>query len=144
MFSFMRAGWAFLVERGSLRLDAVALPTYEEWQASASRAPFSELLEGARQGADDTVFMLDGFLEANPGASASEIDSYCRERGAPTYSEMRAKSWETLARVLRRNRISSESEYSLVAEILSDTSARGPNVAERVQLNRLLSEYGRG
>src|SRR5262245_56713225 len=97
---FWRAGVRFLIERGVLAQQfEAAIPSSEQWSRATVGVPFSQVLAGTREAAHDTVAMLRDFLEASPTVSTSDVDTALRAQGAPTYSEMRSRKWEALAKV---------------------------------------------
>lgn len=96
----------------------------------------SKALEGLRQAANDTVEMLfDRKLD-----DIVALDAVLRGAGVLTLSEVRRRYSSTLAKVLKRGTIRSDTEYYLVAGILTDQSSL-INDAERERLELLVQVY---
>lgn len=94
----------------------------------------SKALQGLRQAVNDTIENLAG----QPLSFIQGLDSELRERGIITFSEIRRRYASSYRRILRRERIETETEYHLIAGILADTIVDGQ---ERAMLSGLVSRY---
>jgi len=138
--AFCRQGLAFLVSKGAMSSSlAAAFPAPERLKLAGSLT--AARLSGLREAAHDVVTVLTHYLESAPTVSEADIDSFLLARGAPRLSQMRARYWERLAKILRKASITSDEEYRLVSEALSDTGSIAPSSAERQMLEQLAAKY---
>lgn len=96
----------------------------------------SRALEGLKQAVHDTVEGLGhGSLE-----EVRRLDEALRARNIVTFSEVRRRYATSYKRILKRGRITNETEYYLIAGILADTSS-GVNEDERNVLARFAAAF---
>jgi len=102
----------------------------------AERFGRAQALQGARQAANDTVEALAG----KPVEAIRLLDEGLRQAGLLTFTEVSQRYGRTLKRVLKRGRITSETEWYLVAGALADCSAQIDST-ERTRLERFSAEF---
>lgn len=96
----------------------------------------SQLLAGLRQAANDTVEDAARLT----AKEIAEMDEACRANGVLTLSEVRRRFSRQYGSVLKKQRISNDTEYYLVAGIVNDASS-GLSSEERHLLERLAQAY---
>jgi hypothetical protein len=96
----------------------------------------SKALEGLRQAVNDTMEVL----RHQPLAYIQKLDAALSDAKLLTSSEVRRRYASAYGRLLKRGRISNETEYYLVAGILSDGSSQATS-EERAKLEVLAATY---
>jgi hypothetical protein len=96
----------------------------------------SKALEGLRQAVADTVENLQGRTHED----ILNLDALLHKRGLPTFSEMRRRYASAYKRILKRGKLKTETEYYLIAGVLSDVSSL-VNDDERLLLIRMVAQY---
>ncbi len=96
----------------------------------------SRAFDGLKQAVNDTVEELNG----KPPEYIRAFDAALHERGLLTFSEVQRRYGAAFARILKRGRIKTETEYYLVAGILADTSSQATDL-ERTQLGQMQSAF---
>jgi hypothetical protein len=135
---FVSAAWAQISNSGKLPPELLkSFPTEEERALRTANVRFSDKLSGMREAANDMVVMLQGLFDA---MTPEQLDARLAADGAPTYTEMRERRWQTIAGVLRRRAINTEDEQRLVLDVLADIGPRGPTLEEREILNALITK----
>ncbi len=96
----------------------------------------SKALEGLKQAVNDTIEVL----RHQPLAYIHKLDAALSEANLLTSSEIRRRYASAYARMLKRGRIANETEYYLVAGILSDGLSE-ETADERAILEELAAAY---
>jgi hypothetical protein len=96
----------------------------------------SKALDGLKQAVNDTVEDLSG----KPIEYVQRLDEELRGRGIVTVSEVRRRYSSSFKRILKRGKIKTETEYYLIAGVLSDLSSIACD-EERLVLDQLVAQY---
>ncbi len=102
----------------------------------AERYGRSKALQGYRQAANDTIEALAG----KPVEALRLLDEGLRKEGLLTFSEVSRRYGRTLKRILKRGRLSSETEWYLVTGALADPSTR-LDESDRTTLERASADF---
>lgn len=95
----------------------------------------SKARDGLRQAINDIVEMSFRFDLAEVRA----LDTELRALGIVTLSEVRRQSGRHFAKIIKRGKIKTETEYYLVCNMLDDRAENSPE--ERELLAKMISEY---
>jgi len=96
----------------------------------------SKALVGLRQAANDTVEQL----RERPPEYIRQLDASLLERNLLTHSEVRRRYASSYKKLLARGRISTETEFYLVAGILADGGSHASS-DERARLEQLYAQF---
>jgi len=104
--------------------------------AAIGRIGRPKALDGLKQAVNDTV----EFLRHQPLAYIQKLDAALSEANLLTSSEIRRRYASAYGRMMKRGNIANETEYYLVAGILSDGRS-GVTAEERSELEELAAKY---
>jgi hypothetical protein len=76
-----------------------------------------------------------------PQPVVDAVNAELRQRCLITLTDMRAREWRTIPKVLSRGRIKTDVEYYLLIERLNDVSTSGLTGEQRASLNGMVAEY---
>jgi hypothetical protein len=112
-------------------------PTLREIHAAiVAESGEAKALQGLRQAANDTIDMY-----RHESKEALDIlDAALREQNALTFTAVRARYDRAYKRLLKRGRILNDTEYYMVAGVLSDSTVQ-VSEHERAALARLSAAY---
>jgi hypothetical protein len=102
----------------------------------AERYGRSRALQGYRQAANDTIEALAG----KPVEAIRLLDEGLRNEGLLTFSEVSRRYGRTLKRILKRGRLSSETEWYLATGALGDPATQLAE-SERATLERASADF---
>jgi hypothetical protein len=132
---FSDALWSYLFDTGHLPSELRA--AWQQGQAEAAFWPPGGALRGYRQAVQDALEMTREW----PPAEVAVADQHLRGRGITTLSEMRARIWRQVPRILARGRIRTDEEYYLLIERLNDVDATALSAEERARASELVAAY---
>ncbi len=92
---------------------------------------------GLKMALHDLLEMIRDF----PQPVVDAVNAELRQRGLITLTDMRAREWRTIPKVLSRGRIKTDVEYYLLIERLNDVSTSGLTGEQRASLNGMVAEY---
>lgn len=93
-------------------------------------------LQGLKQAVNDTV----EHLSHQPLQYIQRLDAALREQGIVTFSEIRRRYSSSYKRILKRGNIKNETEYYIIAGIISDLES-GVSEEERIILENLVVQF---
>ncbi|MCA1452426.1 hypothetical protein I6F35_04230 [Bradyrhizobium sp. BRP22] len=130
---------SFYIERympavEDLPLDKRPMAVCEALEKKSMKLAFT----GLRQAINDCVEMSLHFAPAE----VEKFDLELRSRDIVTLSELRRRYSKSYAKIMKRGRIKSETEYYLARNVLDDPTEKTPE--ERELLGRLISDYEEG
>src|SRR5215471_10471732 len=95
----------------------------------------------ARAGLKMAIHDLLEMTQDFPQSLVAAIDAKLRARGLMTLTDMRAREWRIIPKVLSRGRIKTDVEYYLLMHRLNDVSTSGLTEEQRSSLNGMVAEY---
>lgn len=96
----------------------------------------SQLLQGLKQAANDTIEQCSDFSQKQIDA----LDNACKENGVPTFSEIRQRFSKRYKAILRKKKITNETDYYLIADLVNNLDSSITD-AERALLTDIGAAY---
>ena len=96
----------------------------------------SQLLQGLRQAANDTLEQCSDFNQKQ----IDVLDNACKESGVLTFTEIRRRFSKRYRVILRKQKISNETDYYLIADLINNLNSPVSD-EERVLLVEIAAAY---
>ena len=119
-----------------VRKIAIEEPSHPSHFLSSGKFTKSQLLTGLRQAANDTI---EAFSSASP-QKIMALDNACRDSGVLTFTEVRRRFSRQYKAILKRQRITRDSDYYLITGIVNDMESPLSD-DERRGLEALIAAY---